>query len=297
MNSGDSLRSAPIDGRILDIFDELTESEKRLAEVVLESQGNLSAFTAGELASRAGVSNATAARFFQRLGYRTYGEARRAARNAEAWGSPLYELAGAQSRAQSGSLALHIAQDLRNLSRTAETLSAPLLDQAIEILIRARTVWTLGFRNSYALASYARGLLLHAKPDVRMLPLAGSSIGEELVGIGPEHAFFVMGFRRRPAVLREILAVTAASGAKSVLVCDFTAAGTAQVATVTLRCHNRGASQLDSYAAPMSVINYICSAVGLGMGQAGIVRLNEIEQLHKRLDPFAAPRSGKPRKT
>ena len=287
----------PIDGRILDILDELTDSERRLAEVVLETQGNLSAFTAGELAEKAGVSNATAARFFQRLGYKSYSEARRQARLVQAWGSPLYELTGVRERVpEVGGFALHVAQDLQNLTRTAETLSPEAISRSIDLLVAARTIWTVGFRNSFALAAYARGLLMNAKPDVRLLPVAGSTIGEELAGIGPDDVFLVMGFRRRPVVLREILDVAREARAPSILITDLTAARTTQLATITLRCHNRGASQLDSYAAPISLINHICSATGLALGEAGLKRLGIIEGLHDRLDPFSSTSSARRRK-
>ncbi len=297
MDQADAPAPLPIDGRILDIFDELTESERRLAEVVRETQGNLSAYTAGELAEKADVSNATAARFFQRLGYGSYSEARRQARLVQAWGSPLYELTGVRDRVPgAGSFALHVAQDLQNLTRTAETLSPEAIDRTIGLLVEASTIWTVGFRNSFALAAYARGLLMNAKPDVRLLPVAGSTIGEELAGITTSDVFLVMGFRRRPAVLGEILDVAGAAGAPSILLTDLTAARTAQLATVTLRCHNRGASQLDSYAVPISLINHICSATGLALGEAGLERLSVIERLHDRLEPFGSQGSARRRK-
>ncbi|MDR3373191.1 MAG: hypothetical protein P4L98_05615, partial [Ancalomicrobiaceae bacterium] len=69
---------------------------------------------------------------------------------------------------------------------------------------------------------------------------------------------------------------------------DLTASRTAQLATVTLRCHNRGHSLFDSYAAPISVINYLCSAVGLALGENAVERLADIERLHARLDPLIA---------
>jgi len=297
MNEVEAPAPLPIDGRILDILDELTDSERRLAEVVLETQGNLSAFTAGELAEKAGVSNATAARFFQRLGYKSYSEARRQARRVEAWGSPLYELTGIRERVpEVGGFALHVAQDLQNLTRTAETLSPEAIRRSIELLVGAKTIWTVGFRNSFALAAYARGLLINAKPDVRMLPVVGSTIGEELAGITSADVFLVMGFRRRPVVLREILDVAREAGAPSILITDLTAARTTQLATITLRCHNRGASQLDSYVAPISLINHISAATGLALGDSGLARLGVIEGLHERLDPFSSANGARRRK-
>lgn len=286
--------SRPIDVRIMGIYDELTASERRLAAVVMEAQTNLASFTAGELAAKADISNATAARFFKRLGYASYNDARMHARQAEDWGSPLYELTGTgRKRLAPGDFGLHIAQDLQNLTRTAEMLSEADLDQAVRIIAEASRVFVVGFRNSMALANYARGLLTNIKPDVHLLPLAGVSMGEELAGIGERDAFLVLGFRRRPALLREIMAVVKESGAPSVLIADMTAARTAQLATVTLRCHNRGHSMFDSYAAPMSVINYVCSSVSQQLGDSAVARLAEIERLHERLDQLAGPVQGR----
>ena len=279
----------PIDGRILDIFDTLTEGERRLAEVVLETQGRLHSFTASELAARAQVSNATAARFFQHLGYKSYSQARLQSRRSEAWGSPLYELSRGGDRIQPDDLFHHIAQDVQNLSRTASLIRPELLREAISILAAAPTVWAIGFRNSYVLANYARALLVHVKPDVRLLPIAGMTLAEDFIGIKPDDALFVVGFRRRPAVLRSLIERAREIGAKSVFVTDLTAARSAQFATVTLRCHSRSHSLFDSYAAPISVINHVCAAVGLARGEETAARLAEIERLHNLVDQAGTP--------
>ncbi len=284
-----------IDRRILDIYDELTESERRLAEVVLETQGGLHGFTASELAARARVSNATAARFFRRLGYASYGEARRHSRRTAAWGSPLSELTQILGQ-QSGvsDFAQHIAQDTQNLTRTLALVQRDQLARAVDILARARTIWTVGFRNSYALACYARGILVHVTPDVRLLPVAGMTMAEDIASLKPSDALLVIGFRRRPVVLRELMVYARAVGAPIVLVTDLTAARTAELATVTLRCHNRGSSLFDSYAAPISLINYLCSSVGQALSQKAVDRLDQIEKLHERLDPpSTAPRTAR----
>jgi len=286
----DAKDTRPIDARIMAIYDELTASERRLAAVVMEAQTNLSSFTAGELAAKADVSNATAARFFRRLGYASYNDARLTAREVEDWGSPLYELTGTGGlRLAPGGFGLHIAQDLQNLTRTAEMLAEADIERAARLLAKADRLFVLGFRNSMALASYARGLLTNIKPDVHLLPLAGASMGEELAGIGPRDAFLVLGFRRRPTLLREIMTVVKEAGAASILIADMTAAKTAQLANVTLRCHNRGHAMFDSYVAPMSVINYLCTVVSQALGDVAVERLGEIERLHERLDNLAGP--------
>lgn len=281
-----------IDVRIAALFDELTESEKRLAEVVLEAAGDLSAFTAGELAARADVSAATAARFFRRLGYESYGDLRRSVRNARTWGSPLYELSAAERPAD---FARHVAQDVENLQRLAAEIPPPALAEAIELLVSARRLHVIGFRNSAALAAYARGLLAHVKPDVRLLPLAGQTLAEDIVGLGPDDALLVLGFRRRPPALRDLMSAVRDSGARILLITDASAARTAHLAHVTLRCPNQGASLFDSYVAPMSLISHLASAVGMALGEVAKSRLSMIEDLHRRLEPLSPARRRTPR--
>jgi DNA-binding MurR/RpiR family transcriptional regulator len=272
-----------VDAHIAALFDELTESEKRLAEVVLEAASDLSAYTAGELAVRADVSAATAARFFRRLGYESYGDLRRSVRDARTWGSPLYELSSTERPAD---FALHVAQDIENLKRLATELVPATLADAVELLASSKRLHLIGFRNSAALAAYARGLFAHMKPDVRLLPLAGQTLAEDLVGLGPEDALVVFGFRRRPPALREVMAAVRQSGARILLVTDASAARTAHLAHVTLRCPNQGASLFDSYVAPMSLISHLASALGVALGKAAESRLEMIEDLHRRLEPF-----------
>lgn len=274
-----------IDVRISAIYDELTESERRLAEVVLEAASELFAFTAGELASRAEVSPATAARFFRRLGYESYADVRRAVRDGRSWGSPLYELDNHRSD-DNGGFASFVAADIANLMRTAENLTPDMLASAVDLLVGARRVWVLGFRNSSALATYARGLLTHIKPDVRLLPLAGQTLAEDMAGLTASDVMLVFGLRRRPPVLREILGYAREIGTPTVLVTDLTAARTAHLATVTLRCQNKGQSLFDSYVAPMSLANYLCSAVQSALGSATEERLAVIERLHRRFEPL-----------
>ena len=275
-----------IERRISDAFDELTESERRLAQVVRQTQGGLSSFNAHELAARANVSNATAARLFRRLGYASYGEGKRQARDQQAWASPADEMGGARSSSETGAFLRHIAQDCRNLARTGESLADAALTQAAEILVMARTVHVVGFRNSMALATYARALLVHVKPDVRLFPEAGMTVAEELAGFDVGQALLAIGFRRRPPLLRAIMTVAKHAGVKMILIADDSAAATAKLATVTLRCQNTGAGMFDSYAAAMSVINYLINTAGLLAGEQARDRLLRIEELHVRLGSF-----------
>ena len=277
-----------IERRILDLHDQFTASEKKLAKVVLECQDNLAGYSATELADRAGVSKATAVRFFRRLGYESYNEARVQARDGGEAGSPLSELleSGAPS-ALVGNLGAHLGQDLQNLTRTLEGLRSDTLNEAVTALAKAERVWVVGFRNSRTLAVYAHALLVQLKPDVRLVPSGGLSLAEEMVDVGPKDVVLAVGFRRRVQALLDALDVAREVGARSILLTDPTAVRSAGMADIVLRCYTRSASLFDSYVAPMSLLNHIFSRVVAVLGDAAVERMDRIERVHGRLATFA----------
>ena len=55
--------------RIRDRYGDLSPMERRLADVILACPGELSGYSATELAGRAGVSKMTVSRLVRRLGY------------------------------------------------------------------------------------------------------------------------------------------------------------------------------------------------------------------------------------
>ncbi len=279
----------PIEQRIVAVFETLTGNERRLADVVLATRGGLAGFTAAELAAQARVSTATASRFFQRLGYRTYHDARRLNRDQPS-GSPLHELASAPLLPpDADDFTRHIAQDMRNLARTVELLDHATIQRGVRLLAEARTIWVIGFRNSMALAGYARALLVTIKPDVRLLPTPGMTLAEDIASFGAGDCLLALGFRRRPQAMRDILAIAAERALPSLLLTDLTAARTARIASIVLRCHTRGHGMFDSYAAVMSVLNHIGTALARELGEPALARLRDIEALHLRLAQSAIP--------
>jgi DNA-binding MurR/RpiR family transcriptional regulator len=111
--------------RILERYDDLSRSERRLADRLLENPRDLATYSATELAGHAGVSKASAARLFKRLGYRNFREARRLDRqagNASDIASVHLTANVAALSGHAGDLGLHLTSDLQNLIRTTEAL-------------------------------------------------------------------------------------------------------------------------------------------------------------------------------
>jgi DNA-binding MurR/RpiR family transcriptional regulator len=292
----ETLATKPVEGRILDVYDGLPASERRLADVVLACQGDLASYSASELAERAGVSKATTSRLFQRLGYARFTDARREARGAGVpWGSPLSIGATEARPVGSGDiLSAHLTRDVQNLGRTFESLRPEVVEEAVGRLVAARCVWIIGFRNSHALAHYAHSVLATVKPDVRLVPGSALEVAEDLAGLSGRDAVLAIGLRRRPQLFRRLLALIHRRGVPIVMVTDPTASTATRYATVVLRCHNWGSSMFDSYASAISVLNLLCARTAAGLDTAARDRLAVIEDIHCELDDLVSGSGGRP---
>jgi DNA-binding MurR/RpiR family transcriptional regulator len=258
--------------------------------VVLECQGDLASYSASELAERAGVSKATTSRLFRRLGYARFTDARREARDGGMlWGSPLSIDSEDGSPVDSRDfLSDHLNRDLQNLGRTFQSLRPEAIGEAVGLLVGARCVWIMGFRNSHALAHYARSVLTTIKPDVRLVPGTALEVAEDLASLSARDAVLAIGLRRRPQLFRRLLALINQRGVPIVMVTDPTASTATRHATVVLRCHNWGSAMFDSYASAISVLNLLCSRTAAQLGPAARDRLVVIEDIHRELDDLVS---------
>ncbi len=275
------MSDATLSQRILEAYDDLTRGERRLADRLLEDPDTLVLKSATDISAQVGVSKATTARFFRRLGYPSFKTAQKIARSGNEAGAgrpPLVD--GLPRKAGRESLAEHLASDVQNLVRTIEALRTDELAQAIQSMARAEKLWVVGFGDNYPLAHFARSLLIRIKADIRMIPIGGFSVPEEFASIQPTDAMLALGIGRKTRSLRSLMRSAVHAGAQVIYLTDQASRGGPEVASVTLRCRTRGVSVYESVAAPVSLITYLCSALALKIGQTAIERMQFIENIH-----------------
>lgn len=249
--------------------------EKHLAEVVLEHLGDLATYNAVELASMSGASKATVSRFFRRLGFETFTEARHSARSLRATGVPV------AGRRVADSLAAHSATARDNLARAVGGLDAAGLPQVADLLATAGQVVVVGFRNSYAVALHLREQLLQARPRVALVPQPGQSVGEELAQLGPDDAVVCVGFRRRPAGFATVVDVLLDAGVPTVLLVDPGARRHVPRATHRLEVPVDGCGAFDDYGAAMTTVCALADAVLDRVGRPGRERIAALAESYR----------------
>lgn len=269
---------------ILAVYDQLPPSERKLADITLSKLSSLASYSATELAAEAQVSKATAARFFRRVGYPSFSQARRQARAEAHMASPLYALAGVDTKEQpTDALSRHLANDIRNLSETFQAQSAATLASAAQVIAKAQRVRVAGMRNGHFIALYAANLFAQLREGVEPLPTSAMTLAEDLASIEPGDVVLVVDFRRRAAMLQTIVQAARAAGASLVFLSGTGMGTLSRPGDLVVTCLTDGSSLFDSYVAAVSIVNFLGVSVAKELGKSGRVRLEAIEKLHEVL--------------
>jgi DNA-binding MurR/RpiR family transcriptional regulator len=274
---------APTIGQRIDAqYGALSRQEQRAADFILDHLGDLAVYNATELAKLSGVSKATVSRLFRRLGFSDSAEVREHARSLRSQGAPLGGIGAAAGTPSA--LAAHALQEAENLQKLLAGLDDGRLDAAARLIAGAGQVVLVGLRNSYPIALHLRQQLAQARDRVRLAPVPGQSLGEDLAGLGSRDVVVLMGFRRRPTGFGLIMQTLRERGVPVVLISDSSARRHAEGAAYWLECPVDSVSAFDSYAAAMSLVNLLASGV-LGVDvRDGRTRIASITSVYDALD-------------
>lgn len=262
-----------IEARIRDRWAEFSPQERRAAEAVLAHLEDLPLYSSAELAEIAQVSPSTMSRFYRTLGYQSFAQVREHARALRAQGVPVDTrptAAGPSTPAQ------RLLGSSARVASVEQLLSALTWARLVQGLAEAETVRIVGGRNSHAVAAHLHHQLLQCRPDVRLLPVPGQSLAENLVGIGPQDLTLWIGFRRRPRGFRAALEHDAAGSGTTALLADPSAQDLAALADLALECPIQGEGPFDDYAAPMALCALLADDVLRALGAGGRARIEEI---------------------
>lgn len=275
-----------IEARIRRRYPEMSEADRKLADVLVVQDRQLAAYTATELAALAGVSKASMARFIRRLGFTDFNAFRQQAREQVSEESPLYLM---QQDGAEHSLAQHAQADAARLLALAGSIDEPTLERAVDLLARARRVWVAGYRNSHMTAFYAHALLAQARSGAHLLNDAAARDADILADIATDDLLLAVDFRRRTRRMAQVARIAAESGARIVVLTDSSATPLAERADAVLRCPHPGSPIFDSYVAAVSLVNLLATRLVGRTRDAARARAARIERIHEMLDDLDTP--------
>lgn len=272
--------------RIHEKLARLTESESKIANIILNNQGIIETHTATELANLAGVSKATTARFFRTLGYADFEEVKLQARDERNRTPPYrYSVAASDEVVLGRAIGEHLELELQNLTRTFEEMRSDELIEIARLIADAPRVWFLGLGAEDGLARLGRSLFSRLRHDVMQLRGSGEDWAGELAMTGPRDVLIVLTLAPRPRVLRSILNYAKTTRMTIVTITDhgyFAKAG--RFSAAVLACHIANYGPVPTHATMTSVLRLLAIAFAGQNPEAAAQRGEVIEAIDEELD-------------
>ncbi|MFC6274237.1 MurR/RpiR family transcriptional regulator [Levilactobacillus tangyuanensis] len=221
-------------GQIRGSYDQLSPTEKKVAELVLDQPATTGEMTIKELARAAAVSTATVSRLVKRLGYANYREFTMSLVHSSvdepAAPSSFPELAEGDSLATIANKTFHFS--ISSLEATNEALNEKDLARAVLKLINAKTVGFFGLGGSSiaALDGYHKFLrtslsvIYHPDFDIQLMQAAK---------LGEEDCAVVISHSGRNQETLKVVAELERNGVAIIAITSYSGSPLAQAADVT----------------------------------------------------------------
>lgn len=277
------MQDQSIEQRIKLIHDQLSPTQQKLAACILNHQGDIATYSATELAKLADVSKSAVTRLLQRLGYKDFTEVKKQVRAARRWGTPIAEKQP-ENRPLSTLFQDYVTCDQSNIRRTLEAINSQDYQTAVRWISRADKVYIIGYRNNHALGLHLRQQLTQCRSGVQLLPLPGQTLGEEVAGFTREDIVIIMGVRRRPSWLKNLMISLRQKGLRLLYITDHADVNPHDISDLHFPCVVRGVSAFDSYASVMNLISMLASSVYQETYDSANERIQTIENTYQTLN-------------
>lgn len=272
--------------RIQERFEELTPSEQKLAQFLIDRPDEILASSATELARFTGVSKATAARLFRNLGYNDFNDVRLQAREERNRTGPVQQIPMPQVTVdETVTVPTHLQVENANLTRTFEELRPDVLSAAAEQIAVAGRVWVAGLGIENGIARYLRILLTRVRPGVHLISENAATWPEELASTGPNDALIIIAVRPWTKQIATVLTFARTTRLKSVVITDPTNTGKARRKEATvLNCHVSTPWNELTQTSVLSMAQLLAATVANRIGSRAKARRDLIADLAEEIE-------------
>jgi DNA-binding MurR/RpiR family transcriptional regulator len=296
-------KSAPPPASPGDIIDELrrryerlTESQRRIAEYIVEHSQAVAFATVDQMAAELDVNPSTIVRFTYRLGLNGFPDLQERMRQLvrgqlSRTSDPVNEN-DAASHLEGTSFGTSLSRDWQNLHRTITGLSADVLGRAVNILVRARRVYVVAGFSTFPVAHYFALLLDRMRSDISLLASHDAFATPRLIEMTSEDCVLAFTFPRYASATHRIVAWATENKAKIIAVTDSPISSVGRAADVVLIAGSSGMGKQNSLVAPMAVANALLHGVAAAKGSSALERYNSHDKLMSRWEAFMLEQGG-----
>lgn len=270
-------------------YKDFSPSHKRVGEYVSHHFDKVFLLNATQLATKAGVSEATVTRFVTRLGFSGFSEFKRDL------GSMVIDGYSTAKKLSESAEAFEISEcvlsdilngDIENIKDARKRISDELFQEAVKRISSARSIYILGLRSSYVLALYFAFSLRFFLKSVKLIQPAIWDIPEQVLNSGSKDVLISISFKRYTREVVNLTEKIKKRGAYTLAITNSQLSPIAQLADMALIVQTKIPTYVESYTAPMSLINAIITAIALENKNKALPALNKLERAFHEFETY-----------
>ena len=241
----------------------LSKSHRRIAECIVAHYDKVVFMTASKLGEYVGVSESTVVRFASALGYSGYPQLQKALQELlrhRLTATQRFELTSDMDHVQV--LNRVLKGDIQNIRATLDEIDINAFEASIDKIIQARAIYVLGLRASAPIAEFFAHYLRFIFPNVNVVTSGMSDVFEQLSRIGEGDLLIGISFPRYASRTVEAMEFASSQGASLIAITDGPLSPLHSAADICLMAKSDMSSFVDSFAAPLSLINALIVALG-----------------------------------
>jgi DNA-binding MurR/RpiR family transcriptional regulator len=263
----------------------LTQSQRRLLDYILSHVEESIFFNIGDLAEKVSVSEATVVRLAKALGFKGFPEFQRELRNH--FRDKLTTTSRLQKTVKKVTnerdvLVKVLQTDIHNIEETLKQIPAMEFKQFVKAIDSARRIIIVGLRSAYSLAIFLGIALEFLQKNVWVIQPGIGDMWDRLLGLRKGDLVIGISFPRYTKQTVEVLRFAKERGGKTLAITDSLVSPLAQYADHVLTAQYKMDSYIESFTAPLSLINAVATALGVLSRRSTMKSLNELEEVWEK---------------
>ena len=277
--------------RINSRLDQLTKSERKIADYLQRSFEEAAFFSAAELAERLNLSEATIVRFAQSIGFSGFHELRQCLQELfKEKVTHAYRLRKklAELSPETHVLEQVMAMEMEYLTDVLRTASREAFDEAVRLICGARRLFVYGLSGSATLAELLEHRLRRFGMEVVPLTQSGREVCEKLLMLTDEDVFFALLFFNLSEVMVSTLDYAKHCGCQVILLTDTLGPYLRDKVDVLLEARRGPVMAFRSLIVPMVIIQALVLAVARVDEETSMATLDRLDDIRARLNFVAS---------
>jgi len=270
-------------------FNKMSESQKKIAQYLLDNYEKAAFLTAAKLGKEVSVSESTIVRFAVLLGYNGFPELQTVLQDmVKKQLTTVNQLKYSIDNVYKGKNILYqvLQSDIDNLKKTMDEISSESFEKLISYMLTAEVIYIVGLRTASSVSLFFNQALSLFLRNTKSITYGMEDLFEQIASINKKDLLIAISFPRYTRRTVEIVDIANKKGARTVAITDSILSPIAQKADVVLVAKSNLNSFINSFTAPLSIINAVVTAVSIKKGKQTFNKLSELEDMWETYKVF-----------